>query len=146
MACGMGIVVRWSDVLVNPVRKPPSLGRPPVQLETSVPKGGTKTPNIVHPDGHDTAFSIPAGKTFVVTDVSIQRLSVLATAILLEVALTQDIPPSGGTTNRWSFVGETTANVERTFSTGIAFSTPFVVTNGSQSGDAVVVRLWGFFR
>ena len=94
MACGMGIVVRWSDLLVNPVRKPPSLGRPPVQLETSVPKGGTKTPNIVHPDGHDTAFSIPAGKTFVVTDVSIQRLSVLGTAILLEVSLTQDIPPA----------------------------------------------------
>ncbi|MGJ5083273.1 hypothetical protein [Bradyrhizobium oligotrophicum] len=132
--------------MVSPIRKPPILGHPPVQLETSVPKGGTKTPNIVHPDGHDTAFSIPAGKTFVVTDVSVQRLSVLGTAMLLEVSLTQDIPSSGGTTNRWSFVGETTANVERTFSTGIAFSTPFVVRNGSQSGDTVVVRLWGFFR
>lgn len=132
--------------MVSPVKKPPILGRRPVQLETAVAKGGTSTPNIVHPDGHDTAFSIPAGKTFVITDISIQRLSIHGTAILLEVSLRQDIPPSGGTTNRWSFVGETTANVERTFSTGVAFSTPFVVTNGSESGDAVVVRLWGFFR
>lgn len=133
-------------LLVNPVRKIPGLGRPPVQLEASVPKGATKAPNIVHPDGHDTALSIPAGKKFVVTDVSIQRLSILGKAILLEVSLTQDIPPRGATTNRWTFIGETTANVERTFTTGIAFSTPFVVTNGSQSGDAVVVRLWGYFR
>ena len=130
--------------MANPIRKPPRLGRPPVQLETTVPKGGTKTPNIVHPDGHDTAFTIPAGKTFVVTDVSIQRLTALSTAIFLDVALTQTIPSL--ITSRWTFAGETTANVERSFTTGVAFSTPFEVTNGSESGDAVVVRLWGFFR
>jgi hypothetical protein len=117
----------------------------PVQLVASVAKGAGTSPTIANPDGSDSPFTIPAGKTFVVTDISIQRLSVLGTTELVEVALRQTIP-TGGTTNRWTFVGATTTNVERSFTTGIAFSTPFVVTNGTQSSDVAIVRLWGFFQ
>ena len=35
---------------------------------------------------------------------------------------------TGRTTNRWTFIGQTTTNVVLSFATGIAFSTPFVVT------------------
>ena len=47
---------------------------------------------------------------------------------------------------RWAFVGSSAQNIERSFTTGIAFSTPFVVQNGVQLGDAVGVRLWGFLQ
>ena len=130
--------------MATPIHKRPT-PRAPVQLVASVAKGGSKTPSVVRPDGSDVAFSIPHGKTFVVTDISIQRLSVLGTPQLVEVSLEQNIP-AGGTTNRWTFIGQTTANVERSFATGIAFSKPFVVTNGGQSSDVAVVRLFGFFQ
>lgn len=35
---------------------------------------------------------------------------------------------TGRTTNCWTFIGQTTTNVVLSFATGIAFSTPFVVT------------------
>jgi hypothetical protein len=117
----------------------------PVQLIASVAKGVAAAPTVANPDGSNAPFTIPTGKTFVVTDISIQRLSVLGSSELVEVALRQDIP-TGGTTNRWAFIGSTTTNVERSFVSGIAFSTPFVVTNGTQSTDVAVVRLWGFFQ
>lgn len=117
----------------------------PVQLVASVAKGGAVSPTVASHDGSSGPFAIPPGETFVVTDISIQRLSVLGTTELVDVALQQNIP-TGGTTNRWTFIGATTTNVERSFTTGIAFSKPFVVTNGTQSTDAVVVRLWGFFQ
>ena len=116
-----------------------------VQLVASVAKGAATAPAIANADGSSSPFAIPAGKTFVVTDISIQRLSVLGTTELVDVALRQDIP-TGGTTNRWTFIGATTTNVERSFTTGIAFSKPFTVTNGTQSTDAAVVRLWGHFQ
>jgi len=109
----------------------------PVQLVASVAKGAAVSPTVANPDGSGGPFTIPEGKSFVVTDISIQRLSVLGTAELVEVALQQNIP-TGGTTNRWTFIGETTTNVERAFTTGIAFSKPFVVTNGVQSTDVAV--------
>ena len=117
----------------------------PIQLIASVAKGAKASPTVANPDGSDGSFTIPAGKTFIVTDISIQRLTVLGTTELVEVALEQK-SPTGGTINRWTFIGTTTTNVERSFTTGIAFSTPFVVTNGSQSTDVAVVRLWGYFQ
>lgn len=115
-----------------------------IQLIASVAKGTTKTPEIVQTDGSQSAFVIPPGLTFTVTDISIQRLSVVGTSGLFEVALTQTLP-HGGTENRWTFVGMTSGNIERAFTSGICFSTQFVVANGSQSADVAVVRLWGFF-
>ena len=117
----------------------------PIQLTASVAKGGSAAPTVAQPDGSQSPFSIPAGRMFVVTDISIQRLSVLGAPELVDVSLQQNIP-SGGTTNRWTFIGQTTTNVERNFTTGIAFTAPFVVTNGSQSTDVAVVRLWGYFQ
>jgi hypothetical protein len=115
------------------------------QLTASVAKGTTGTPTITNPDGSQSPLTIPQGVSFVVTDISIQRLSVLGTPGLFNVALRQNIP-NGGTTNRWAFIGQISQNLERGFTTGIKFSTPFVVENGSQSVDVVVVRLWGFFE
>jgi hypothetical protein len=117
----------------------------PVQLVASVAQGSAASPTVAKPDGSDGPFTIPAGKTFVVTDISIQRLTVEATPELVEVALQQNIP-TGGTINRWTFIGATSTNVERSFATGIAFATPFVVTNGPLSTDVAVVRLWGYFQ
>ena len=93
-----------------------------MQLTASGAKDGSRMPAVFRPDGSAATLSIPAGKTFVVTDISIQRLSVLGAPQLAEVSLAQDIP-TGGTTNRWTFIGETTTNVERSLTTGIAFST-----------------------
>src|SRR5260370_988753 len=115
----------------------------PVQLIASVAKGAAASPTVANPDGSGAPFAIPTGKKFVVTDISIQRLSVLGSVELVDVALRQDIP-TGGSTNRWAFIGATTTNVERSFVSGIAFSTAFVVTNGTQSTDVAVVRLWGY--
>jgi hypothetical protein len=117
----------------------------PIELVASVAKGAAVAPTVANPDGSGGPFTIPIGKTFVVTDISIQRLSVLGTTELVDVSLRQNIP-TGGTTNRWTFIGSTTTNVERSFATGIAFSTPFVVTNGTQSTDVAVVRLCGYFQ
>ena len=116
----------------------------PIQLTASVAKGGSAAPTLSQPDGSQSAFVIPTGRMFVITDISIQRLSVLGTPELVVVGLEQNFQT--GTTLRWSFVGQTTTNVERNFTTGIAFTAPFVVTNDSQSADAAVVRLWGYFQ
>ena len=115
-----------------------------IQLTASVAKGSTATPMMTKSDGSESPFVIPKKKAFVVTDISIQRLSVLGMTDLFEVSLSQNIP-TGGTTNRWTFIGKIAQNLERAFTSGIRFSTPFIVANGSQSADLVVVRLWGFF-
>ena len=49
--------------MAMPIHKRPA-PRAPVQLEASVTKGGSKSPNVVRPDGSDVALSIPVGKTF----------------------------------------------------------------------------------
>ena len=121
-----------------------SLANTPIQLLASVTKGAAAAPALANADGSSSAFVIPTGQTLVVTDISIQRLSGVGTAELVDLSLQQNIP-TGGTMNRWTFVGETTTNIERSFTTGIAFSTPFTVANSSVSTDVAVVRLWGYF-
>jgi hypothetical protein len=73
-------------------------------------------------------FTIPDGYAFVVTDISIQRLSVVSGPGLFAADLVQNYTESGSI-NRWSFVGSITQNLERSFTTGIRFTTPFKIDN-----------------
>jgi hypothetical protein len=115
-----------------------------MQLTATVVSGGSASPQITNPDGSQAPFVIPKGNIFVATDISIQRESVIATAGLFNVGLVQNLVTAQQV--RWAFVGSSAQNIERSFTTGIAFSTPFVVQNGVQLEDAIVVRLWGFLQ
>lgn len=116
-----------------------------VQLIAAVGPGDTVRPSIANPDGSESPFKIPDGYAFVVTDISIQRLLLVSGPGLFGVDLVQNIP-TGGTTNRWSFVGSITQNAERGFTTGMKFTASFWVDNASSSVDSVNVRLCGFFE
>ena len=98
----------------------------------------------VNPDGTQQPFSVTAGHPFIVTDISIQRDTVLPGPTLFAVNITQTPPDAHEL--RWAFVGSISQNVERSFSTGMVFSTPFFVQNAIEdpSAPAVIVRLWGF--
>ena len=87
--------------------------------------------------------SIPPGTICIATDISLQRTGVAPGTGFYNVSLRQHAPTISPI--RWAFVGELSGNFERTFASGIVFSTPFGVENGSQSADVVTVRLWGFF-
>ena len=115
-----------------------------IQLTSTVPIAQTSSFTTTNPDGTDSPFTIPSGKVFVLKDISIQRLSSPEPAGNLVIEISQ----TPGTANvlRWCFVGQYESNIERSFSAGIAFSTPFTVTNSSLSIDAMVVRLWGFIE
>jgi len=106
--------------------------------------GAKATFSPIKPDGSQARFSIPRGKVFVATDISIQREMVVASTGLFNVSITQS--PDNLHQLRWAFVGSLSKNFERSFSTGMVFSTPFSLENGSQSADAVVLRLWGIVR
>jgi hypothetical protein len=99
---------------------------------------------VFNPDGSQSAFVIPPGVLFVLHDISISRGTVTGAAGLFFVALSQNT--ANAVITRWSFVGTSTENVERSFIAGIAFSTPFVVSSGSQLGDSVNVMIYGEFR
>ncbi len=114
------------------------------QITTTVPIGTVKPFNITGPDGLDSPFHIPKGFVFVITDISMQRLSVIDTPGLFEFSVQQDLN-SNGIVNRWAYIGKVTENVERTFHDGIVFSIVPTVENGSQSVDTVIVRAWGHF-
>ncbi len=98
----------------------------------------------VNPDGTQKSFSVTAGHPFIVTDISIQRETVLPGPTLFAVNITQTPPDTHEL--RWAFVGSISQNLERSFSTGMVFSTPFFVQNAIEdpSAPAVIVRLWGF--
>lgn len=115
-----------------------------IQLTATVGLGSTITPEVVSPDGTQNLFSIPPGAVFIATDISIQRTGVTPGMGLYNLSILQIAPTSSHI--RWAFVGELSGNFERTFTSGIVFSTPFVVENGVQSADVVTVRLWGFFE
>jgi hypothetical protein len=117
----------------------------PVQLLAAVGPGETVKLSIINSDGSQSPFQIPEGCAFVVTDISIQRLSVVSGPGLFAVDLVQNIP-SGGTINRWSFVGSIVENVERSFTSGIKFTTSFSIDNASSSADSVNVRLDGYYE
>jgi len=91
-----------------------------MQLTATAKSGGSASPQITNSDGSQSPFVIPKGDMFVVTDISIQRESVVGTAGLFNVSLVQDLGP-GGTQLRWAFVGAPAQNIERSFTTGIAF-------------------------
>jgi len=98
----------------------------------------------VNADGTQHPFTVAAGSPFIVTDISIQRETVLPGPTLFAVNITQKPPDSHQL--RWAFVGSISQNVERSFSTGMVFSTPFFIQNAMEdpNAPAVIVRLWGF--
>lgn len=114
-----------------------------LELVATVEQQGRVVPEIVNHDGTRSPFSIPNGSVCVIRDISIQRTSVVADPGFFHVSLTQD-SPTGSQIRRWCFVGVLSQNLERSFTNGLVFSTPFVIENGSQSADVVAVRLWGF--
>jgi hypothetical protein len=115
-----------------------------LQLTAAAAAGSKGSFLQIKPDGSQATFSIPRGKEFVATDLSIQRERVVSSVGLFDVSITQD--PGNLHQLRWAFVGSMSQNFERSFTTGIAFSTPFQLENGTPSADAVVVRLWGVIR
>jgi hypothetical protein len=115
-----------------------------IQLEARVAQGSSAAPTIVNPDGTQAPFSLPSSMVFVLTDISISRISVVGTPGLFFVEFTQPVPPTA-IAQRWAFVGMISANIERNFTTGIRFSSPFSIGNGGPSADAVAVRLFGYF-
>lgn len=126
---------------INPQRN--SVMTNSTQITASVAPGTVKPFVLTGPNGSDSPFSIAKGFVFVITDISMQRLSVVGTSSLFNFALQQTL--RSGTVNRWAFVGKVTENVERTFNDGIVFSTVPSLEKGSQSADVVVVRAWGHF-
>jgi hypothetical protein len=112
-----------------------------LQLVGTAAPGRSVQPEIVNPDGTQSAFAIPAGSTLIVTDISIHRTGVVSGSGLFAVSLVQRPPTINQL--RWAFVGDLSRNFERTFATGIVFSTLFEVENASPSAD-VAVRLWGY--
>jgi hypothetical protein len=114
------------------------------QISTTVTAGAVKPFAITGPDGHDAPFNIPKGFVFVITDISMQRLSVVGTAGLFDFSIQQALSKNG-TINRWTFIGKVAENVERTFNDGIVFSSEPTVENGSLSADTIIVRAWGHF-
>lgn len=114
------------------------------QISTTVTAGAVKPFAITSPDGSAAPFNIPKGFVFVMTDISMQRLSVSGTAGLFDFSIQQTVNKNG-TVSRWTFIGKVAQNVERTFNDGIVFSTAPTVENGSQSVDTIIVRAWGHF-
>jgi len=115
----------------------------PIELVISLAPGNTKQPQILNPDGSESPFVIPAKQSFVVTDISANRLYVLGTPVLVAINLEQAL--GTGIVARWTFVGEITENVERSFKTGIQFATPFNVNLLAPSGEAFCIRIHGYF-
>ena len=114
------------------------------QLSVAVAPGMAKPFEVIGPDGTSSPLTIPADSVFVITDISMQRLTVVGTSGLFEFAIQQALGDDG-LANRWTYIGKTRQNVERTFNSGIAFSTVPSVENGSQSVDTVAIRAWGYF-
>jgi hypothetical protein len=114
-----------------------------IELLAAVAPGSTKPLATLGPDGSMSSFVIPPGQSFVATDISVSRLSVLPTPVLVALDVEQSV--GTGTVARWQFVGQITQNIERAFTTGIRFSTPFRVNLLSSSGDSFNVRIHGFF-
>jgi hypothetical protein len=114
-----------------------------IQLVATAGPSGTVPLQQVNPDGSMSPFSLAEGRHFNLTDISIQREEVLPGPNLFSVSIVQ----TPGTLHqlRWCFVGNISQNVERSFNTGMLFSTPFWIENMIEDpkADAVVVRLWG---
>ena len=115
-----------------------------IELAVSLSPGTTKVPVMWNPDGSFSPFVIPNGESFVATDISANRLSVVATPVLAALNLEQPAA-DGGTLARWQFVGQIQQNIERAFSTGIRFTVPFSVNLLASSGEAFTVRVHGYF-
>ena len=116
----------------------------PIELIVSLSPGNAELPQILNPDGSRSPFVIPARQSFVATDISANRISVVGTPVLLAINLEQDLGP-GGTVARWQFVGEITQNVERSFTTGIQFAAPFKINLLASTGDSFSIRINGLF-
>jgi hypothetical protein len=113
-----------------------------LQLVATAAPGHSSQPEIVNPDGTQSAFAIRGESALIVTDISIHRTGVVSGSGLFAVSLVQKPPTM--TQLRWAFVGDLSANFERSFTTGIVFSTLFEVENASSSADVVAVRVWGY--
>jgi len=114
-----------------------------IELIASLSPGTTTVPQMQNPDGSSSPFVIRKGLSFVATDISANRISVVATPVLVALDLEQKLGTA--IVARWQFVGEIAQNIERAFSTGIRFSTPFSVNLLASSGDSFTVRIHGFF-
>ena len=117
----------------------------PVELIATAAPGVRVDLLQVNSNGTQQPFSVTASNPFTLTDISIQQETVVPGPTLFAVDITQTVE-SGGDENRWAFVGSISQNVERSFTTGMVFSTPFVIQNliEDPSAPAAIVRPWGF--
>ena len=95
----------------------------------------------IGPDGVRSAFSLPKGKAFVLTDITIFGI-VPATVV---VAIGQGSGTTGSL--RWEYrVSSMDRNFERSFATGLVFTSPFYVIGATPPGQEIYVLISGFLR
>ena len=113
----------------------------PVQLTI---RFGPVAPPILERIGSDGVrgpFSIPKGKAFVLTDITLFG----SASATLAVAIGQGAGASGSL--RWEYRAPSLdRNVERSFATGLVFTTRFDVIGAVPPGQELVVLISGFFR
>jgi hypothetical protein len=90
-------------------------------------------------DGTRAPFILPKGKAFVLTDITIFGL--VAGTVAVGIA-------QGPASNpRWEYMASSIdRNFERTFATGLVFTTPFQVIGATLPGQVLTVFLSGFLR
>lgn len=113
----------------------------PVQLTI---RFGATVPSVLERIGSNglrTAFSLPKGKAFVLTDITIFGSS----SSTMAVAIGQGSGVTGSL--RWEYRAPSfDRNVERSFATGLVFTTPFEVVGATPPGEEITVLLSGFLR
>jgi len=105
---------------------------------------GASTPSVLEviaPNGLRKPFSLPKKKAFVLTDITI----VGPVSSIMAVVIGQGSGTTG--TLRWKYLAPSLAgNVERSFTTGLVFTTPFEVIGVAPPGQDFTVLLSGFLR
>ena len=105
---------------------------------------GAIAPSVLEkigPNGVRSAFSFPKGKAFVLTDITI--LGVVSSTVV--VAIGQGSGAAGSL--RWEYrASSMDRNFERSFTTGLVFTTPFDVIGATPPGEEIYVLISGFLR
>jgi hypothetical protein len=113
----------------------------PVQLmiRFGVPAPSISILEQIGTDGARVPFILPKGKAFVLTDITIFGL----VAGNVAVAIAQG--PSSNP--RWEYMASSIdRNFERTFATGLVFTTSFQVIGVTLPGQVLTVFISGFLR
>ena len=113
----------------------------PLHLNAGCPVGQSQSFYSMLPDGTLELFTLPPGKIFNLTDISVNIASQMPTTPVL-ITFGLKVTHDTGTAQLWNFVGYISQNVERSFVTPVRFGKNFKVDNGSPV--ALNVNLFGY--